>query len=178
MNKTIKLIPQGQEGEIKIDLEISAEEELNVITPEKKYTLKVKTDSQNSGSVINLETNEVNRFFFHKEKENLEIWINGKSYVFKSQDQKSEQTNTRKTHHREFTNKIKAPMPGLILKVLVEEGLNIKANEPLIIMESMKMEMTITAPAGCKILKVNCKEGQLVEMDSVLMELEHIAKPD
>ena len=37
-------------------------------------------------------------------------------------------------------NQLKSPMPGLILEVLVTPGQNIKAGEPLIILEAMKME--------------------------------------
>ena len=37
-------------------------------------------------------------------------------------------------------NQLKAPMPGLVVRILVEEGQTIKAGEPLLVLEAMKME--------------------------------------
>lgn len=68
-------------------------------------------------------------------------------------------------------NDIKAPMPGLVLSILVEEGQEIQKGEPVLILEAMKMENVIkaTAPATIKSIKVN--QGAAVEKNQVLVEL-------
>jgi biotin carboxyl carrier protein len=68
-------------------------------------------------------------------------------------------------------NEIKAPMPGLVLKVLVSEGDLIKKGEGLLVLEAMKMENLIKAPADIKIFKINIKSGQIVEKNQVLISL-------
>ena len=62
-----------------------------------------------------------------------------------------------------------ALMPGKILKVLVSEGQKIKMGEPVIIMESMKMEQTIVSSADGVINRINVKEGETIEVGSVMI---------
>ena len=62
-----------------------------------------------------------------------------------------------------------ALMPGKILKVLVSEGQKIKMGEPVIIMESMKMEQTIVSSADGVINSINVKEGETIEVGSVMI---------
>ena len=60
-------------------------------------------------------------------------------------------------------------MPGKILKVLVSEGQKIKMGEPVIIMESMKMEQTIVSSADGVINSINVNEGETIEVGSVMI---------
>ena len=62
-----------------------------------------------------------------------------------------------------------ALMPGKILKVLVSEGQKIKMGEPVIIMESMKMEQTIVSSADGVINSINVNEGETIEVGSVMI---------
>lgn len=67
---------------------------------------------------------------------------------------------------------VKAPMPGMILKVLVEPGQQINKGDGLLILEAMKMENVLKAsgPATIKAIKVN--ERTAVEKGAILIELE------
>ena len=65
---------------------------------------------------------------------------------------------------------LKAPMPGLVLKVLVKDGDEIKKDSPLLILEAMKMENVIKSPIDGQIKEVRTIEGQAVEKGSILME--------
>tara|TARA_B100000029_G_C17524972_1_gene941334 strand:+ start:556 stop:1062 length:507 start_codon:yes stop_codon:yes gene_type:complete len=65
-----------------------------------------------------------------------------------------------------------SPMPGQIVKVLVKEGDEVKKNDPLIILEAMKMEHTIRSNCEGKVLKVFFNQGDLVGGDIELLELE------
>lgn len=57
---------------------------------------------------------------------------------------------------------MKSPMPGKILKVMVQEGSVVKKGEPLLVMEAMKMEHTIKAVQDGTVEKIFFKEGQQV----------------
>jgi len=71
--------------------------------------------------------------------------------------------------HRDHS--LAAPMPGLVLKILVQPGSVVKKGAPLIILEAMKMEHTIAAPRDGTIKTVNCKEGEMVQPGIDLVEL-------
>lgn len=67
-----------------------------------------------------------------------------------------------------------APMPGIIEKLLVGEGDEVKKGQNLIIMSAMKMEYSIKSGLAGRIGKVNCKCGEFVTKDSVLVEIEKV----
>lgn len=55
-----------------------------------------------------------------------------------------------------------APMPGTIVSVLVQPGAEVKAGQDLVVMESMKLEVTIRAPHDGRIAAVHCAPGDQV----------------
>ena len=67
-------------------------------------------------------------------------------------------------------NSIKAPMPGLIIDLKVKEGDVVKQNDPLLILEAMKMENIIKAPGDAVVKHVKVKKGNSVEKNQVLIE--------
>lgn len=67
---------------------------------------------------------------------------------------------------------IAAHLPGNVWKVLVKEGQQVRAGEPLVILESMKMEFTVTAPADAKVLQIFCREATPVSSGQDLLVLQ------
>jgi propionyl-CoA carboxylase alpha chain len=65
-----------------------------------------------------------------------------------------------------------APMPGRVVKVLVAEGQAVAAGAPLVILEAMKMEQTLTAPTAGTVRALRCAVGDLVEAGAPLVDLE------
>ena len=68
-------------------------------------------------------------------------------------------------------NDLKAPMPGLVLSVLVEEGAEIKKGDNLLVLEAMKMENILKATADARVKKIKVVKGARVEKNTVLIEL-------
>jgi len=64
---------------------------------------------------------------------------------------------------------LKAPMPGLVAKVLVQEGQEVVAGQGLVVLEAMKMENELKAPAAGVVASVRVKPGQPVEKGAVLI---------
>jgi 3-methylcrotonyl-CoA carboxylase alpha subunit len=67
---------------------------------------------------------------------------------------------------------VTAPMPGTVIKLLVAEGDEVHARQPLLVLEAMKMETPLTAPYDAVVRKVNVAEGDAVSGGAVLVELE------
>ncbi len=66
---------------------------------------------------------------------------------------------------------IKAPMPGLILEISVEEEMELEEGAKLLILVAMKMENSITIGSAAKIKTVHVKVGQAVEKGQLLIDL-------
>jgi len=67
-------------------------------------------------------------------------------------------------------NIIKAPMPGLIITLKVNEGDTVKAGDQLLILEAMKMENILKSTGDGVVRKINVKKGDSVEKNQVLIE--------
>jgi propionyl-CoA carboxylase alpha chain len=61
-----------------------------------------------------------------------------------------------------------APMPGLVLRVLAEVGAVVTAGQPLLVLEAMKMEQTVAAPAGGVLAELRAKAGDQVSPGQIL----------
>lgn len=69
-------------------------------------------------------------------------------------------------------DRITAPMPGLILEISVEIGDAVKENDPLLILEAMKMENVISSPREGIIKSISVKQGDAVDKNQLLIEFE------
>jgi len=66
---------------------------------------------------------------------------------------------------------LRSPMPGMVVKVLVEEGQTVSLEEPVLIIEAMKMQNELAAPAAGVIEGLSVKAGQAVNGDQVLLSV-------
>lgn len=67
-------------------------------------------------------------------------------------------------------NDLKAPMPGLVLDILVEEGQEIKKGDQLAILEAMKMENVLKAAGDGTIKSIEVIKGDSVEKNQILIK--------
>ncbi len=68
-------------------------------------------------------------------------------------------------------NTVKAPMPGLVLQILVEAGQTVQKGEPLLILEAMKMENVLKASGEGQVKSVNVQKGMAVDKGQLLLEM-------
>jgi len=69
-------------------------------------------------------------------------------------------------------DEIATPMPGKIVKILVNEGDTIKTGQPLVIVESMKMENEIKSPTNGTVKSIHFGDDDLVEPNQPIIKLE------
>jgi methylmalonyl-CoA carboxyltransferase small subunit len=66
----------------------------------------------------------------------------------------------------------RSPVAGVVVRVNAQAGQQIQANDPLLVLEAMKMETNITSPVAGKIKAINANVGDGVQMGQVLVEFE------
>ena len=72
----------------------------------------------------------------------------------------------------EESSTLTAPMPGTVIKVLAKPGAQVKAREPLVVLEAMKMETPLLSPYDATVRAVHVQQGDRVASGAVLVELE------
>jgi biotin carboxyl carrier protein len=98
-----------------------------------------------------------------------DTWAFSNGRVFRAAEPVRQVLRTRATG---AVQSLTAPMPATIIKVLVTAGQAVKTGDTLVIVEAMKMELPIRAPSDAVVKKVRCREGEIVQSDQTLVELE------
>jgi len=97
--------------------------------------------------------------------------INEKKITFTLQDELDEllvkMGMASGTNH--LLNELKAPMPGLVLKVMVNEGDEVKKGDGLLILEAMKMENILKSPGAGVVKKLHVHEKDKIEKGQLLI---------
>ena len=97
----------------------------------------------------------------------LHLWLDGALFVF----QRAENRRRDASSPTGAPGDIVAPMPGAVLEVLVTEGDRVERNQTVVLMESMKMELVITASRAGVVRRVSVEPGQQVDRGMRLLEL-------
>ena len=66
----------------------------------------------------------------------------------------------------------RSPIAGLVVRVIAQPGQQVDVNDPLMVLEAMKMETNITSPVKGKIKAINGSAGDAVQINQVLVEFE------
>lgn len=147
-----KLFRQGQQFEW--DLQKISERLYHILKDNRSYSAEI------------LEADYVKKEFTVK--------INGTIYQVKAQDsmdlllEKLGMANNSSKYIKE----VKAPMPGLILDILVQEQQQVQKGDVLLILEAMKMENAIKSAAEGVIKTIKVNKRQSVEKNQLLLEFE------
>ncbi|MCB0088289.1 MAG: hypothetical protein KDE54_10275 [Caldilineaceae bacterium] len=105
---------------------------------------------------------------------NYDVTLHGEHFQVQVEDERTRKLNTGRkvpnVPHGELS--INAPIPGLVVKVLVGPGDAVQEEQPVAILEAMKMENEIRALRSGTVKQVNITPGQRVEQNAPLVILE------
>jgi acetyl/propionyl-CoA carboxylase alpha subunit len=97
-------------------------------------------------------------------------WVQWNGRVFR---RPFEQAPARRRHARsDARQELSAPMPATVRKVLVGRGDAVRKGDTLVVLEAMKMELPLRAGADAVVAAIHCAEGDLVQPEAVLVELD------
>lgn len=147
-----------------LNQDVSNQQEIRILNEEgSQYTVEYKSTIYN----INIEN-------FDASSKSYKLIVNNKPIELKLKnnlDQLIEKMGLNKKGEENFTQ-IKAPMPGLVLKVHVNEGDTIAEGDPLITLEAMKMENLLKSKGQATVKKILVDTNDKVEKSQVLIEFE------
>lgn len=113
------------------------------------------------------------KIFSSADHKSVFVWIDGYSFKFDLVDE--EHRNTPSSIENLNRQEVTAPMPGNIVKVMVEVGQQVTEASPLLIVEAMKMETTLYSQISGKVTEINCTEKEQVDSDKILLVVEKIS---
>jgi biotin carboxyl carrier protein len=99
----------------------------------------------------------------------LWLHVNGKTYSIQAEQKNFK---SRKAQAAVSHNRVLAPMPGKVTKVLVKTGQIVMKGQPVVVMEAMKMEYTLKAELAGPIEKIMAEVGSQVSLGDILIEIE------
>ena len=107
-------------------------------------------------------------------KKEFSIKVNNTLYTVELKDQFDELLKSlgMESVGQRKMSEVKAPMPGMVLNILVQAGDTVEKDTPLLILEAMKMENVIKSAAPAVVKKVNAVKGVAVEKGAVLIEFQ------
>ena len=99
-------------------------------------------------------------------------WAFWNGHVFREERRRDEpEKTTTPAAPSAGPQRLMAPMPATVIKVLVSKGQKVRKGDTVVLLEAMKMELPVRALADGTVAAVNCREGDLVQPDQVLIEL-------
>lgn len=106
-----------------------------------------------------------------REEKTMDVLVNGQRYTLEIStelDLMLKKLGLNQLNEQKI-NELKAPMPGLVLRLVVESGQEVKKGDPLLVLESMKMENVLKSPGAGIVDKVLVNTGNAVEKGQVLL---------
>lgn len=100
-----------------------------------------------------------------------QLKVNGNLYTFSARDRFDDllEKMGMADAAAQKVNDLKAPMPGLVLRVLASAGQEVKKGDSLLVLEAMKMENIIKSPGDGIVQEISVKAGASVEKNEVLI---------
>lgn len=138
--------------------------DVEIIVGDDKTLFKVTQNGQR----IKLRSSEkLFRTVTARSKDKIYVWLDGRVHELTE----IEETSGSSLLHGS-TDDIRAPMPGMIIKLNVRAGDQVEKDQIVAVLEAMKMEHNLRAPRAGLVAKVDVKSGQTVAADLPLIQLE------
>jgi biotin carboxyl carrier protein len=105
-------------------------------------------------------------------RDSLEVTVGKRSYIVALTDPKRLRSAQSSAAHAGGTAQITAPMPGKVVRLLVEVGAEVEAGAGVVVVEAMKMQNEMKSPKAGKVTTINVSAGATVNAGDVLAVVE------
>jgi biotin carboxyl carrier protein len=111
--------------------------------------------------------------YVYEGEDELQVLLLGRQYPAKVEDEREKRLKTAGGGPASETGEfhLKAPMPGLVVAIPVEENQQVEKGQVLVILESMKMQNELKAPRAGTVQRLKVKAGETVEQKQTLLSI-------
>jgi biotin carboxyl carrier protein len=102
----------------------------------------------------------------------LHLWVGSSRFAVEVRDPRSLRSRQRDRGDEKGPRKIVAPMPGRVVRLLVEENSNVEAGQAIVVVEAMKMQNEIKSPKKGIVKKLSATPGAAVNPGDILAIIE------
>lgn len=151
---------------VKVDNQWVAQTNPNVsFIPQSENTLLIQTKNQ---------TIQVRCVGIDKTNKTVTLLYNNQKYSAKITEPMDELLKSMGLENAlvQKISEVKAPMPGLVLDVLVSPGDTVEVGQKILVLEAMKMENAIKSPTAGVVASINVSRGQAVDKNYILIRFE------
>ncbi len=151
------------------------QEEISVAKSEIAALDLIKVDGDDFHLLKNNQAYRIRLLHADYSNKSLQVLVNGNRYELKIEDGYDIQVREMGllTTSSQKENSVKAPMPGLIIDIMVQEGQSISNGTPLVVLSAMKMENIILSPRDGTIKSIMVKKEDTVEKGQLIIEIEN-----
>ena len=136
----------------------------------KDYLLKLRRGDQENAVVVELAGKPVSVTLLEATSQRAEMILNGERVFFQRSVGPFRQARSR-VQDRTEVDLVSAPMPGKVVSSLVKEGDLVKLGDPLVILESMKMEIAVRSGRDAAVVEILVADGASVKRGQGLVRL-------
>jgi biotin carboxyl carrier protein len=108
----------------------------------------------------------------HNRPHEIEVSLRGVSYAIKLTDPKRLRSAQSGAQHDKGAARIVAPMPGKVVRVIVEAGAQVEAGAGILVVEAMKMQNEMKSPKAGQVVSIHAQAGATVNAGDVLAIIE------
>ena len=108
----------------------------------------------------------------NRHPDDIEVSLRGVNYTVKLTDPKRLRSTQSGAEHDEGAARIVAPMPGKVVRILVDAGAKVEAGAGILVVEAMKMQNEMKAPKAGRVISVDAEVGSTVNAGDVLAVIE------
>ena len=111
--------------------------------------------------------------YVYADEDRWQVHLLGQFYQVRVEDERERRLGSteQSTTHSGAEFVLKAPMPGLIAAIQVDEGQHVEKGQTLLILESMKMQNELRAPHAGTVARLRVKAGESVQQKQILLNV-------
>ncbi|MBU1983260.1 hypothetical protein KJ815_02505 [bacterium] len=165
--RTAAMIREFMHGEEKIafHLDISGDGSA-VVLKDQRHEMLVQELEAGRFVILNSQGRRLARATRHRDQ--IWVWLDGRTFEFRVPGEDEADS----AHRADAGNEVRAPMPGLLVKLFVGEGETVEQGQVVAVVEAMKMEHSLRAPKAGVVANITATVGETVDAGAVIASIE------
>jgi biotin carboxyl carrier protein len=150
-------------------LTVKEKQKKNILVELDEHTYQVAVEFLNSDEILLNIDGKIYNAIICSSSSTFRVCVNGLSFDI---EKKSVSQILGEKHSQKQKSDVKTPMPGKVVKVLIDEGENVEEGQAVLILEAMKMQNEIKSPQKGTVTKIATSAGDSMETGALLFSVE------